>query len=316
MRFLLLLLALAACGPKTVSLDPAAAQAAAWAAQQAALRAQIRELWNYEDPGVSEAKFTQAAATAATPEDRDQLLTQKARAAGLLGRYEDAQKLLDGIENPEGVVKMRVLLERGRLIRSMGDAQSSLPYFHEAWELGRQLHDDALSVDAAHMSAIASDLDAAISWTEIGLDLARKSPDPDAGRWIGPLTNNLGWSYHDAGRFEDALRTWEECLAWHQANDTGQGERIARWTVARGMRSLGRFEEALEIQLQVLIDTKENREPTGLVHEELGELYLALGRESSATRHFQKAYDALKLDAYIKTKEPERLRRLKRLAGK
>ncbi|MCO4746214.1 MAG: hypothetical protein KC912_15560 [Proteobacteria bacterium] len=311
MKTVLLALVLMACGPKA-PVESLSAEAAA----AAAVRETISQLWNYEDPGVSHAKFEEAAAAAPDPMTRDQYVTQQARAKGLLGNYDVAHAMLDGIEDPQGLVKVRVLLERGRVFRSAGDQNSAMPLFRDAWELAREVGDDALAVDAAHMAAISSHIDDAIGWTETGLALARESKDPGAQRWIGPLTNNLGWSYHEDDRFEEALASWNDCLAWNEAEKTGQGERVARWTVARGMRSLGRYEEALAIQLTVLIENKENREPTGFVHEELAENYLALGKETQATRHFVKAYDALRLDAHLKAKEPARLRRLRQLAGK
>src|SRR2546421_371841 len=66
-----------------------------------------------------------------------------------------------------------------------------------------------LAGDAAHMVAIA-DPDKMIGWTERGLALA--ADEPDAAYWAGPLQNNLGWHYFEAGDREAALIAFERAL--------------------------------------------------------------------------------------------------------
>jgi tetratricopeptide (TPR) repeat protein len=47
-------------------------------------------------------------------------------------------------------------------------------------------------------------------WTERGLALAES--EPDAAYWAGPLLNNLGWHYFEAGEYDRALQTFERAL--------------------------------------------------------------------------------------------------------
>ena len=66
-----------------------------------------------------------------------------------------------------------------------------------------------LACDAAHMVAI-SDEGRMLEWTERGLAL--DGSQPDAAYWAGPLLNNLGWAYFDAGEHERALELFEQAL--------------------------------------------------------------------------------------------------------
>lgn len=91
--------------------------------------------------------------------------------------------------------------------------------------------------------------------------------------------------------------------------------RIARWTIARCLRSLERFEEALEIQRKLHSEYEEVGQPSGYVHEELGELLLAVDRADEARPHLLKAYEVLSGDDWLVANEPERLQRLKRLGA-
>jgi tetratricopeptide (TPR) repeat protein len=58
--------------------------------------------------------------------------------------------------------------------------------------------------------AVADDRAAMEEWTRRGLDLGER--EPSAGYWAGPLLNNLGWAYFDAGEHEDALALLERAL--------------------------------------------------------------------------------------------------------
>jgi tetratricopeptide (TPR) repeat protein len=49
-----------------------------------------------------------------------------------------------------------------------------------------------------------------VEWTERGLELAESQPD--AAYWAGPLLNNLGWHYFEAGDYEQALEVFERAL--------------------------------------------------------------------------------------------------------
>jgi tetratricopeptide (TPR) repeat protein len=142
---------------------------------------------------------------------------------------------------------------------------------------------------------------------------ARASADPRARRWIGSLCNNMGWTFHDAGEYAQALNLFESALAAWETD--GQTERvpIARWAVARALRSLGRTQEALARQMGLLEEYERTGTSDGYVHEEIGECLLSLGRSEEAKPHFSEAWSLLSQDAWFVESEPERLERMLQL---
>ena len=108
--------------------------------------------------------------------------------------------------------------------------------------------------------------------------------------------------------FEKALPAWER-------RGGGANVRTARWAIARCLRSLGRFDEAMAIQHALLDELQKNGEVDGYVFEELGELYLARGDAVAARTWFGKAHALLSQDAGLQANEPARLQRLHRLGN-
>ena len=153
-----------------------------------------------------------------------------------------------------------------------------------------------------------------LPWGEKAIALAEKSDEERAQNWLGPLYNNIGWSYHDLGQYDEALGLFEKGLKWREERGDEEGARIAKWTVARTYRSLGRTEEALEMQ-KALEKEREEKEldPSGYVYEEIGECHLLMDQEEEARPYFKKAYDILSQDQWVVANESDRLERLKKL---
>ncbi len=282
-------------------------------------RSPFDHLWDYQDPAATEVRFRALLPElAGDPGLHAQLLTQIARTYSLRGRFDEAHGLLDeveaGLPAGAGIPHVRCLLERGRTINSAGRPEMALPLFQAAFDEARALGAAYYAVDAAHMLAIAASPEDQIAWARRAISLAEAAPDAETRGWLGPLYNNLGWSYHDTGRFEEALVTFEKALAWRSTHEPGsRGERIARWTVGRTLRSLGRFAEALACQEELARENAAAGIEDGFVAEELGELLLRLGRESEALPHFARAYALLSQDSWLAAHEPERLARLQAL---
>ena len=83
---------------------------------------------------------------------------------------------------------------------------------------------------------------------------------------------------------------------------------MARWCVARCLRSLERYAEALDMQ-EVLAESETGSED-GYVYEEIGENLLALGRGEEAATYFSRAHELLSDDDWVADNESERLERL------
>ena len=68
--------------------------------------------------------------------------------------------------------------------------------------------------------AVSEDRAAMEEWTQRGLELGER--EPDAAYWAGPLLNNLGWSYFDAGEHEPALELFERALEARERDPDNQ----------------------------------------------------------------------------------------------
>ena len=84
------------------------------------------------------------------------------------------------------------------------------------------------------------------------MDLAEKTADTRARKWLGSLYNNIGWTYHDLKDYVRSLTFFEKLLAWRMDQKDERGTFIAKWTVARTYRSQDRIDEALALQRELL----------------------------------------------------------------
>ncbi len=271
--------------------------------------------WDYSNPEHTEIRFRKHLASLVEnvdPRYWAELLTQIARSLSLQHRFAEAHETLDGIDNTDEAVQVRIALERGRTWRTGGEIDLAADCFHQAWTLASALGSDGLAVDAAHMMALVSEEDQRVLWNDRALKLAQTSPNPNARRWRASLLNNLAWDAHNQGQYAEALELFEQALEIRIAESEKTRIDIAQWSVARCLRSLGRVEEALGLQLQLL----ERNSEDGFVFEEIGECLLATDRESEAAAYFGRAFQILRHDRNIVRDEPDRLARLERLGSK
>ncbi len=198
-------------------------------------------------------------------------------------KFDEAHRVLDEVEkrlaHAGAKPRIRYRLERGRAFNSAGDKAAARAQFVAAWNEAAAAGLDGLAVDAAHMVAIThSGTSEALPWNERGLALARASGDAKARALIPAMLNNSAWDLHDMGRFAEALPRFEEALREWTARDKVRQIRIARWSVARCLRSLGRFEEALEAQRALEREYASEGEVDPSVREEIAANLAALGR--------------------------------------
>jgi len=269
---------------------------------------QIDALWNIDDAAGGLPRLR--AALADHPGSADEIHTQICRCLGLQRKFAEGWDELGKVSaSPSAVVAVRVQLESGRLKNTSGDKRGAEPYFRQALDLARAGHFDYYAVDAAHMLAIVTSGTESIKWNEDALRMAALSKDARARKWRGSLLNNLGWTYHDGGDFGKALEKFEAARSFQMESGDAVSVRIGNWAVARCLRSMKRFEEALTI-LRDLVRFPEK----GYASEELAENLLALGRADEAKLHFRRAYELLSADKYLAEHEAGRLRRLRELA--
>lgn len=281
------------------------------------LASELLRLWDFGDPAESERRFRALLDRVADdPEASAVVRTQVARAQGLQRRFDEAHRTLDAVEQGNAAqgarVFTRLALERGRVLRSSGDAERARPYFAAAFDRAGAAGEDALAIDAAHMLALV-ETDPALqaTWNERALTLAEGSSDPLARRWRASLLNNMGWTRHGEGRFEEALDLFTRALAARESMGDAASTRVARWCVARALRSLGRFAEALAAQQALEAEIAAAGEPAdGFVSEEIAECLVALGRAGEAKPWFARAHAELAKDPWFVEAEPARLAHL------
>lgn len=280
-------------------------------------------LWNYNNPAETEQKFKDLIPVALKSDNKDyylQLMTQIARTQGLQRKFDEAHTTLNAVEkelNPKThVAEIRYFLERGRVFNSSKKPAEALPLFVKAFQLSETHHQDNFAVDAAHMVAIAElSAEKQMEWNLKALAVAEKSKDEKAKNWLGSLYNNMGWTYHDSGKFDEALNIFKKALIFRESKGEPSSIRIAKWSIARTYRSLKNYNEALKIQLSLESEFDKLPEKDGYVFEELGELYLAQSKTDLSKKYFALAYNELSKDEWLKANEATRLQRIKELAG-
>jgi tetratricopeptide (TPR) repeat protein len=172
----------------------------------------LRPLWDFEDLDASEARLREQLDREESAAGRAEVLTQLARVHSLRDEFDDCEEVLQQAESlagDDGHVRVRVDLERGRKLRSSGDGTAAAPFFEAAFAHACERGEYWFAGDAAHMVAISAPEKTA-EWTERGLELAESQPD--AAYWAGPLLNNLGLHYYEAGDHERALEVFERAL--------------------------------------------------------------------------------------------------------
>ena len=281
-------------------------------------RPDFDSLWDYSNPEQTETRFREILLQ--FPDDDPaflELLTQIARAQGLQRKFEKAHQTLDQVERRvEGQSSrawIRYLLERGRVFNSSGKPDEACSFFEQARDLAIQLSEDHFAIDAVHMLAIIASPDSSLDLNLLAIRMAESSRQEKARNWLGSLYNNTGWSYHDKGEFEKALEIFEKAETFRRAQGKIPEIRIARWCVARALRSLNRVEEALTRQLELKDEFDAAGEDDGYVQEEIGECLLLLNRAEEAHPYFARAYERLSQDPWLSENEPERLARLKQV---
>ncbi|NOS83910.1 MAG: tetratricopeptide repeat protein [Ignavibacteria bacterium] len=279
------------------------------------------KLWNYDDPAGTEAKFRELLPKAEKAKDTAyyiELLTQLARTRGLQRKFDEAHEILDKamklITAEHIVPRIRFMLERGRTYNSSKVYDKARELFLAAYMQADKYEEDNLAIDAVHMLGIVDKDEESLKWNELAIQMAEDTEDEKAKGWLGALYNNTGWTYHDMGEFDKALELFERNVVWHTERKSGMQLYIAKWSVARCLRSLGRTEEALKMQMDLRgKDSEMYSCEDGYNAEEIAECLHALGRAEDARPYFKRAYEQLSKDSWVMENDKEKLERLKTL---
>jgi tetratricopeptide (TPR) repeat protein len=255
----------------------------------------VAKLWDFDKPKESEERFL-SALQGASADEAIVLQSQVARTYGLRGDFTHAQQILaevaPKIEGAGYEPQVRYYLELGRTYASATHPPESqtaatgelarAAYMH-ALELAKNGRLDDLAIDALHMMTfVDTEPEAQVEWNRKALGLMQSSAQPAATKWEGSLHNNMGYALHLLGRYEEALGEFRLALAARERDGKPGSIRIAHWMVAWTLRSLGRVNEALAMQLRLEGECDEVGEPDPYVFEELELLYKALGNDEKA----------------------------------
>lgn len=226
----------------------------------------IDRLWDFSDPAASEERFREAADDDEHTEHvRAVMTTQLARALGIQGRWAEGFEVLDAaaadgvapddaerdVARAAAEVRARVSIERGRILAADAERRSEAVV-----ELTRGAREAALAgspflvLDALHMLAL-NDAGHEEEWATEGFEVLAGSRDPRVLRWGVALHNNLGWTLHDGGRPEAALAEFAQAVEAADRYGTAEQQHVARWSVGRCLRTLGRTDEALDVQREL-----------------------------------------------------------------
>ena len=245
---------------------------------------ELRQNWDFGDVDGSERRLRERLEQATDDAARAELLTQLARVCGIRDDFDGGQRLIEEARELAGDdprASVRIELEEGRLRRSSGDPAAAYPLFEAAHARAVEAEEPYLAGDAAHMAALAAPEPArSEEWTERGIALGEA--EDGARYWLGPLLNNIGWSYFEEERYQAALAAFERALA-ERLRDPSNVEAIelAHYAVAKALRGLGRPGDAIG-HAQAAVDSAAARDhEDGFFIDELAECRAALDRSAA-----------------------------------
>ena len=278
----------------------------------------LRALWDFDDLDGTEARLRAQLELEPSDANRAEVLAELARVCGLRGEFEAGDALLDEATTLGGdsrPVATRIDLERGRLRRSNGDPATARPLFESAFALALEGEEHFIAADAAHMVAlVATDRDDLVEWTHRGITVAEDHED--ASYWLGPLLNNLGWEYYEAGDLEPALDAFRRALRARERDpENAAAIEVARYAVGKTLRALGRADEAIPLLEHAVAWAERAAAPDGWFHEELAEDYAAVGRLDDAREQARIAIPLLETADPSFADDADRSARLYAVAG-
>jgi tetratricopeptide (TPR) repeat protein len=249
-----------------------------------------------------------------------EVTTQLARAQSLQGKLVEAERTIEEAERylptvTELVPKLRVLLERGRLLALRRTPAEARNRFFEVWKLATESGEAFFAIDAAQMLSVIETPKKRGEWTLRALDLAENSKDKRVRSWCGPLHVELGWHFAELLQLPRALECFDTAVDRYKSEGSSRQASMARCWGARILRLMNRFEEALAIQQEVQHELKLLGAADGFVFEEIGECLRALKRTPEAETYFKRAYDVLSADEWIVNNDSARVKRLKTLGN-
>jgi len=229
-------------------------------------------------------------------------LAQCARMVSLTSRdFEACAEYLSQVESagndtyPSGW--SRYLGVRGIYERELGQQEKCIATFAEMRDYCKAHDLPGRAVDAIHHMALAAPLTEQPKYALEAIDIAEHGTD-ETRRWLGPLWNNLGNTYHDLGVYEEALKAFEKAKYYHGLGEREMPKMMADWAVARALRMVGSVgkAEAMLKETQAWAERlregeggKQAYEFIGMCKQELGGIEADRGNKNEALKLLQEA---------------------------
>jgi tetratricopeptide (TPR) repeat protein len=250
-----------------------------------------------------------------------ELLTQIARAEAAQQKIREARATLDQAEKlledePASYrvsAKIRWLIETGRICIQEKTLAPARKLFAQAWTLASNSGEDFFTVDVARMMAVIVPPKEQEDWILRGIEIAEKSPQEKAKRWLPSLFASLAWKSFDLRQYDKSLELFQKSLSHFKRGGTERELFVAKWSIGRVLRQMNKLEEAYEIQKSLLAELGVNGRPDGRLFEELAECLYALKETAEAQPYFELAHRELSSDQWVADNFPVKLKRLKDL---
>lgn len=183
--------------------------------------------------------------------------------------------------------------------RERGERELATETFIRLYDYCREREMYRRAIDAAHMVAIAADLETQIAWAYKGIAAAEAGGYED---WLAILWNNLGWTLDDLGRYSESLTALRKARDYHWRTGSDLMKLIADWSLGHALRMTEKADSARIVMEATLAWAQRRYEadpsPTeaewlGFVYQELGEQRLLAGDRADGIRQLEMAYTRL-----------------------
>jgi tetratricopeptide (TPR) repeat protein len=258
---------------------------------------------SYEEAGALYEGIAEDAMTAGDMSAYVEACAMRARSHLIVNRADEGRPWLDRAaehaNSEDALGWSRYLGVRGRFEWRDGDVETATQTFVEMFNYCRAAELWSRAVDAAHMVAITGDEDERFAWSHRGIEMAEAG---ELTGWLGPLWNNLGWNYVEAGRHDEAVEALLKAREYHYQGEQELPKLIADWSVGHALRLGGRLEDArdeIEPVLGRALTMHREGHPdalewVGFSRWELGELAVAEGDAERGVQMLEDAADELR----------------------
>ncbi len=234
-------------------------------------------------------------------------LTQMARVYLLQDNLKEARNFLNHADTllkdlpAEEMLKpqVRIYLEEGRFYGWSMYPQRALDFFSKAWEMSNLVGPlDALAADAAFMISITLPSKQGREWLTGALKLADNPQATTAAKkWKAHLLMRIGWQEFDVRNFQAALDHFDKALVCADKDDSTLFQTL-KWCRARVLRAIGKINEAMAVQNEILTDLATEGVLNGHVYLELAECFNALHDQEQSSHYYELAHEKLKLSKW------------------